>query len=433
MTARQLATVVPARIALAAAVLLVAAPGCSTKPTSRGPQVESIEGRFPHASHGRIACTDCHAAAAVAEGRPAVPGARDHAPCDQSGCHREQFLAPPGPFCTTCHTAVDPTGAEPSPIAYPPSRGPRALASRFSHRVHLDYGAMERQVGFHVSCTDCHTARADGELARPDHAVCSRCHAPEAALDGAPRMDSCDGCHRARSVPPRRTRRVIVGDLHFRHVNHRRDRTGKLIICSDCHADAATVDQAGRHRPPATRSCVTCHDDVARVPSAMRMRVCETCHATLSKTLAQLPPRSHLPEPARPTSHTLAFRRDHGVEARTNPRNCARCHTFMSGAPRDSCDECHKQMRPTDHVVTFREFEHGAAARARSERCATCHQADFCIACHQRPPRSHFPLMEFARSGHGTVARFDYRACVTCHQPDRDCTGSGCHTVRPRP
>lgn len=394
---------------------------------------ESVEGRFPHRKHAQLACTECHAQTSVLAGRPAVPGAADHAPCDREQCHRDRFLAPPGAFCAVCHSDVDATGASPSPVVYPPERGPRALASRFSHRAHLDYAAMEKRVGFHVSCTDCHETDARGELTAPGHAVCARCHAPSAAPAGAPPLDQCAECHAPRSPPPSRRRQLIVGDLHFTHKNHRRDRAGVPIRCTECHLDTADVTGIGRHAPPPTRACEVCHDDNSRVPSTMRMRVCETCHTRKAAQLAQLAPRSHLPAPRRPEDHTVAFRRDHGIEARDDPAGCAKCHRMMSGSPRDACDECHQVMRPVDHVITWTEYEHGPEARADKERCAVCHKADFCIACHSQEPRSHYPRMEFRQGGHATIARFDYRACVTCHQPDRDCTGSGCHTVRPRP
>jgi hypothetical protein len=100
----------------------------------------------------------------------------------------------------------------------------------------------------------------------------------------------------------------------------------------------------------------------------------------------------------------------------------------MSGAKRDTCDDCHRIMRPADHQVTWREFDHGPAAAARTDGCATCHQGDFCVACHAFVrPRSHFPIGDFTNGGHGLFARTNLRACVACHQVDTFCSGSGCH------
>lgn len=390
--------------------------------------VEPELDRFPHQRHGQLACTSCHALDAVLRGVPAVPGQDDHAPCDQGQCHQAEFLAEPGKLCAICHDSVAPTQPGQSPLLpYPPRHGQRALASEFSHRQHLDYGAMERKLGFHVSCTDCHPGDDKGAPGQPDHAVCGRCHAPESAPPGTPAMDGCALCHRPRQRDPSRRRRLITGDLHFRHQNHQSDRRGQPIRCTECHTDSAATASVIAHPVPPTQACVTCHDDPERTPPPMRMRVCESCHTTRARSFQTLAPRSHLPRLERPEDHTLAFRRDHGADARGNAVRCARCHTFMSGSPRDVCDECHQVMRPQDHVVTWREYDHGAAASARADRCATCHTGTFCAECHSRPPRSHLPLAMFRGQGHGVLARINIRACMTCHDPQTMC--SACHMV----
>jgi len=392
---------------------------------------ETEEGRFPHAKHEDTSCVDCHSLSAVLAGEPAVPGADDHAPCDQHQCHQKEFLRPPGKLCELCHLRVDPATPESAaPAPYPPERGPRALASEFSHAGHLDFAAMESQVGFHVTCSDCHTFDDRAKLLRPGHAVCERCHAPGAAPLEAPAMHDCRGCHRKRAKKPTRVRRLIVGDLHFRHGNHRTDRTGKQIRCRECHETSASVEEPGAHAPPTTRACVSCHDDVDRTPSALRMRSCDTCHASRSGGFHKIAPRTHLPAPDRPEDHTLAFRRDHSADATLHGERCARCHTSMSGSRRDTCDDCHQVMRPHDHVITWREYDHGPAAATRTDRCVTCHRGEFCTACHSRPPRSHYPRLEFRNGAHGALAAYDYRACVTCHVVDRDCVSAGCHTMR---
>jgi len=385
--------------------------------------------RFPHAVHAETTCVECHDLGAVLAGRRAVPGADDHAPCDRDNCHRAEFVAAPGAFCTMCHSELDPTGAEPTTLApYPPIVGGRALAAEFSHEVHVDYGKMEASVGFHVACSDCHTRdpeASDPQL--PDHATCNRCHAAEAAPNGAPRMEECGRCHSARDRAQTRSRALIVGDLRFAHSSHAVDRKGTLIRCVACHVDVANVDKTATHTKPPTAACVECHDDGDRVPDEARMRVCEICHAARSESFGTLAPRSHLPASERPENHTLAFRSDHDTEARQSASQCAKCHSTMSGSPRDVCDECHQSMRPRNHNVAWREFDHGPEAATDSQPCATCHAAGFCISCHSRPPRSHFPLSEFSRGGHAIQASIDTRACVACHEPDRDCLTVGCH------
>lgn len=412
-------------LALALVALLA---GCRSRGDAASPAPLPEAPRFPHASHAELACTECHAKDAVLAGLPARPGADDHAPCDREQCHQDAFLRPPGPLCQLCHERVEPGlpgGTTAAP--YPPEGGARALASRFSHQRHLDAPAMEARVGFHVSCTDCHQLTGELALRAPDHATCGRCHAPEAAPTGTPAMDECVACHLERPQQSARRRRLIVGDLRFSHGPHRADRRGRLIPCATCHTESAAADAVGAHPPPPIRACVDCHDDATRVPPRKRMRMCETCHLGRRASLGALAPRTHLPATERPSDHTLAFRRDHGADARRDAARCASCHTFMSGNERATCDECHMVMRPADHVVTWREFDHGPEAATRADRCATCHRADFCTACHQQTPRSHIPLMPFREGGHAMPASLGLRSCVTCHDVAVDCARSGCH------
>jgi hypothetical protein len=312
---------------------------------------------------------------------------------------------------------------------YPPDDIWQAEPPRFSHAAHMDAGRMEQKVGFHVTCADCHVR--DGKLARPDHATCARCHAPEASVIGAPRMDECTACHDTGIAQQRTRARLIRGDVHFDHDHHRADRRGTPIRCEQCHAQSAQATGYADHAAPQISACVGCHDDSDRVPSGMRMRVCETCHAARSERLTALAPRNHLPATERPLDHTLAFRRDHAGAAEADAARCAACHTQMSGNPHDACDECHQSMRPADHVVTWRELDHGAEAAADRDRCALCHVVEFCTACHSQRPRSHGFPGSFA-TDHGPLARINIRSCLTCHQ-EKTCQVNGCHpAVAPR-
>jgi hypothetical protein len=396
-------------------------------PPPPGPQVAEAEPaalRFPHERHSKVQCTECHNQESVLGGRLRRPGSDDHAPCDRAQCHRKAFLGPPGELCSICHEAVDITHAGQSPLVpYPPAIDQPQMPSSFSHTLHLDFAAMEETLGFHVSCTDCHTLNDNLSLNRPGHSACTRCHAPESTPKDAPSLKQCQGCHRQQALSPA-PRRLIRGDVHFAHERHRADRRGKLIPCSTCHATTREANQRGKHKAPQMRSCVDCHDDTNRVPRTKRMRICETCHATRTAGLGSLAPRSHLPATERPADHTGAFRRDHADDARADAPRCARCHTSLSGSARDTCDECHQVMRPSDHVVTWREFDHGPEAATRNDRCQTCHQVDFCVACHSQRPRSHFPIGAFTNGGHGTQAVMNPRACLTCHRID-NCTP--CH------
>ena len=391
-----------------AIVLSGALAGCRQQRIAEMPLPPLDPTRMSHAVHAAIACDSCHRAGTR-------PGADDHAPCDDAKCHAPAFLGAPTLFCQVCHTAIT-TAPLVAPLkAYPTDDLWQVMPPRFSHRQHLDAKGVESRVGFHVSCVDCHTR--DAALSRPSHATCARCHAAEVKLAGAPTMSECARCH-DRGEHPRTSMRIIRGDLRaFSHDRHRTDRKNRAIRCEECHPQTATAKGYLDLAAPRVESCVTCHDDVDRVPPDQRMRVCETCHSQVTATLTALAPRSHLPATERPLDHTIAFRRDHAEVAATSASRCATCHVQMSGNAQQACDECHQTMLPSDHRITWRELDHGPEAGADRERCATCHVVDFCTACHSQRPRSHGMSGTFTTE-HGQLARLNIRPCLTCHVAD---------------
>lgn len=398
------------------AAFVLAMCGCSQQRAAEQALPAVDPTRINHAQHEMVACNSCHKAAR--------PGADQHKPCDDGKCHEKDFLGKPTPLCQVCHSKVETTDAgllsELKP--YPVEDAWRTEPSRFSHTKHMDSGRMEARVGFHVQCVDCHVR--DGAKVPPDHAVCARCHAPEANLLNAPKMTDCAGCHQD-GMQERTRQRLIKDDLHFDHDRHKTDRKGKPIKCEQCHTDAAKSTNFADHAAPRVQACVTCHDDTDRTPGEMRMRVCQTCHTQRQTTLTTLAPRSHLPATERPLDHTLAFRRDHAEVAERDASRCATCHVKMSGNPKQACDECHQTMEPSDHRITWRELDHGTEAAADRDRCATCHVVEFCTACHQVRPRSHGLKYDF-QTEHGRLARVNLRSCLTCHA-ERECTE--CHAT----
>lgn len=396
--------------------------------------------RFPHQRHATIVCIDCHALQSVVQANrdsasQSRPGGQGHKSCNAIDCHAAAFRKKPSDLCGLCHENI-PKGADnakSSLVPFPPLYGDQQLPLRFAHNSHLASREMEKRLGFHISCTDCHDSTRKestrGAMASPDHATCSRCHAAEAQLEGAPTMRNCLGCHDESSSGQSRSRTMIQDDLQFSHQAHHNDRKGNVIACTVCHSNTlrAGAADAGNHSAPGMGVCVDCHNDRDRVPSTKRMARCETCHSTKSAGLGSLAPRSHMPVTEKPQNHTRAFRRDHASDALADSKECAQCHTMLSGNQRNSCDECHQVLRPRDHQITFREYDHGLESITSPDRCTTCHQVDFCVACHQKRPRSHFPSMAFRSGGHAIAASINMRACITCHQPSRDCNGFGCH------
>ena len=204
-------------IPITIATLVVA---CSAKRRVDEPLPPIDRTRLSHERHEQIPCTGCH--------RPSDqrPGIDDHKPCDDGACHRKEFLSPPGDLCRVCHEwiTVAPLATKLRP--YPSEDLWQSLPPVFSHRRHMDAAGMEDKVGFHVACADCHVR--DGGRVTPGHAACARCHAAEVALEKAPPMEDCGGCHRA-GMRPRKRQRLIRGDLKFSHERHVTDRKNKVI------------------------------------------------------------------------------------------------------------------------------------------------------------------------------------------------------------
>ena len=386
-----------------AAIIVVGA--CNTARRTDEPLPPIDPTRLSHARHAQIPCDGCHR---TNEPRPGVD---QHRPCDDGACHRKEFLAPPGDFCKVCHASITSPPLQHKLRKYPSEDLWQSMPPVFSHRQHMDAGKMEKEVGFHVACTDCHVR--DGKRETPNHAACARCHAAEVGLTKAPPMEDCDGCHKTGARPRKRVR-LIKNDLEFSHDRHMADRKNKAIRCETCHAVSAQSQKYEDHGAPRVESCVGCHDDSDRTPVANRMRICETCHKERVAGVATLAPRNHLPASERPIDHTLAFRRDHAEIAARETQRCSTCHTQMSGNPMQACDECHQTMLPQDHRITWRELDHGPEAAAARNRCATCHVVEFCTSCHSQRPRSHGLRHTFVKE-HGRLARANVRSCMTCH------------------
>ena len=409
-------------------------PGSSPRSATVTGAVPADSDRFPHDLHTGnnerirnykdrgLECTDCHPREAVIKGQTARPGLNQHSPCDD--CHREEFYKPPGKFCRNCHSVVDPLNEGKTDMFPYPERGYRkVLASEFSHRMHMDKGAMDGAVGFHVDCTDCHERKQKTrDPILPGHKQCARCHSEKAKAKDAAAMGDCQNCHPKRDVDLVRGRILITGDLIFAHSDHEADAKGKPINCAVCHADVPVSRSAKDVSVPAMRRCATCHEDASKTPDRVRIARCEACHRNITSGVA---PMNHLVGRGLPANHTLEFRRNHSEQAEDPNANCAFCHDGLGSNNKDSCFQCHNVMRPRDHNLGWREDSHGREAAAERDRCTTCHTADYCAACHSVPPRSHQPYIDFRLGGHAEVARFDLRSCFACHTFESSC--SDCH------
>jgi hypothetical protein len=367
---------------------------------------------------GGAACSECHVLADAATGRLTRPGSDQHAPCDR--CHKDKFFQPPGKFCQTCHVKVDPRVNAPttSPSEmqpWPPAGAVRRYAAVFNHKSHLDNEKMEAKLGFHAGCSDCHVRKEGEERAQlAGHPACAACHGKAGAKIT---MNDCRACHVSDAVAVPQGRRFITGDLTFSHARHEKDKNGAPIFCGSCHGAVGDATDVEHIMLPAMVDCAKCHEDPQRTGNDKRIANCTLCHRQISAGVA---PRNHLGTGS-PDTHTIAFRSDHAAAAKDPQARCRFCHGGLSSTTLDNCHECHTVMKPRDHSLRWATYDHGPEAVASRERCATCHEADYCARCHSQRPRSHTPYDSFVNGGHGVEARLNMRTCLACHTFDNTC------------
>lgn len=291
-----------------------------------------------------------------------------------------------------------------------------------------------------------HLARLDcGAPGQPDCLSCTTCHAgasEQAATWKKPPPSVCEGCHRpdepryayARSIRPANAPRPAAYEVRFDHDAH-------LLMpqikgqCLECHAGAVGTAQSKPLFPPMA-TCTGCHEHRAEFEA----NACGRCHP--SSALRGLRPVSFLP-------HDERWIRRHAVQARGAPAQCGTCHAQAQ------CDGCHdatqslraELKRPdavgADFVHRFDYLSrHGIEARSQPAQCASCHQKQDCDACHVRhgvsggavDARSPHPLGWAIGLGpetnlHAKAARRDIWSCAACHDQGAATNCVRCHAV----
>jgi hypothetical protein len=366
--------------------------------------------RFKHESHvailGAQACAGCH---------PIDPTRAGH------------YLPVEPTACANCHAGFEATEAV--------ARTDRLLLT-FAHALHVDPARkVIKEDQYSTPCLRCHAAGEGGGVrALPSHAECDDCHNETEAKPVVSK--DCAGCHATSETrDPRLLAKSTLhahyrgsersDDIFFGHAAHE-----KVIgaapeqSCSRCHVRATKAETLADMGSMRMGDCLSCHRGLQTqmADEAVSLDRCRACHLT---TIAGAAPvfESVLDKPL---GHTRAFRRKHGVVARSDQGTCAACHVELAGESGANCQRCHQQIRPEDHGPRFRDESHGRAAIRDPDRCATCHQRERCADCHAEPPRDHFPRQIFQQR-HATQARVSPRRCLTCHLPAADC--ARCHDV----
>jgi len=236
---------------------------------------------------------------------------------------------------------------------------------KFNHDVHS-------QVASDLTCDNCH-ALQEGKYLLPTHENCADCHEE---VSGKP-SEKCLKCHyKPEPKHPTRVFTRTYQDIKFDHTKHTQ------LTCSSCHPALKT-----RLALPKMEQCFNCHKDLESKSQ------CRACHSMVEKDV-------------RPTTHNLAFYRNH---SNGNASRCAMCHGH------NACDDCHHNKRPYFHTAGWDKDFHGKEAIKDRKRCAYCHEGTFCDRCHSEKPYTHY-VANWENGGHATVASTNRRSCVTCHK-----------------
>ena len=227
--------------------------------------------------------------------------------------------------------------------------------------------------------------------------TCGGCHAAASGGDATqlfPTAAQCTTCHdgkRQKAVvwsPPAARGLSLLSFVHAKHA----DQAGDQATCATCHGttgESAPWMNVGR---TAQARCVACHDQEAPEHYAAANK-CSYCHRTLATATGLTDARiDALPKPA---SHAVKdFAQSHGAAAKAGTASCATCHA------RESCARCHVDAGRSTVIKTL-------ALDARVARLAAARAPVYPV------PQDHRTDL-FDRT-HGTAARANTARCAVCH------------------
>ena len=196
-----------------------------------------------------------------------------------------------------------------------------------------------------------------------------------------------------------------------------------------------------KHAALGSGGCETCHSGVYSGDASQLISVdpqlCAGCHN--GEMLPEVEYQGYVPSGRNlkfkhATHPALGCSMCHGAEAESDMRvqapnadTCLPCHgngaTEHLAVGENPCTFCHYDPAP-GHTPDF-ATQHGTAAAADQPNCTSCHQQDFCVACHDGPVAKEFeyhPANYVMR--HGAESWAQPMECSQCHSREvfcRDC------------
>ncbi|MFC1736605.1 cytochrome c3 family protein [Candidatus Hydrogenedentota bacterium] len=265
-----------------------------------------------------------------------------------------------------------------------PSRPDRGL--RFNHTVHDEHADQG------LECIDCHAFEDD--MPMPDHDFCSACHDFD---EEDPTAETCGLCHTKKDYATAPRQKLLRSELKFTHGPHITEDDS----CGKCHEDPDKKPfPSGSFKP----FCMDCHEK-----AGVEMLECAVCHSETTKDTVP----THRGTVKISHDAPRIWENVHGRESQFAPEYCAICHETEN-----FCEECHSANPPRSHTVSWRRKTHGIEASWDRGKCATCHEEDSCLICHQNTkPASH-------RSGWGGQRNTH---CWSCHIETGGSNCTVCH------
>jgi len=259
----------------------------------------------------------------------------------------------------------------------------------FSHKYHKEMGIED--------CSTCHMSVSESV---------------NSSDDLLPTAETCQMCHGDEVVPPPAD--FPRSTDYIPHFSHKKHVSDENVECTTCHTGIMDSEQPVVTHLPTMQTCFTCHaSKIKEVPQD-----CYTCHTPDQKLT--------------PKSHTVAWKKTHGMPANAGREECSTCHVNES-----FCQNCHfgDNVTQQSHPMNW-EYSHGVEAKQQSSNCSTCHEnKQFCVECHAAnlvmPVTHSAPDWANATTGgrHATEASMDVDNCTACHaSPGTDPTCLECHS-----
>lgn len=293
------------------------------------------------------------------------------------------------------------------PSIVPPKRGDAARAGSLVRRVPLAVRiAVLVLVGLAFAAIAFDSATSSPR-------TCGACHEMSARVsswsESAHNSVPCVRCHQEPTAWYELWPRV-------------RDRAELLYKDVRVHFEGGFADPVdgptGYSTPVSDDVCLDCHDPNRKATSGYRITIDHVEHAKRNGSCVSCHVRTAHPQSTRGTALSLMSQ-------------CYTCH----GTPKypeasTECATCHPsgfEHRPSSHVATGWESDHGDLSQSDEGLCLMCHQPAYCDSCHgvEMP---HPAGWAGDPAGHPAVAQEDPRLCDRCHGGGPDLC-SMCHHV----